>query len=186
MSDLVNSRVSALKKKRDRCIKNARKYNSITESLNVQALSKTLKRVIKREKRRLARVKSKTSDPKGFWKLVGSYTGRNSSHKINLNIGGESLSDDEAAEAFCDFFNSKVTGLCGDFKDKKVKLVPDSKSIAISLEVLDNAILKTNPKKSTGPDGVPMLVMKDAYPVYRYAYLELFNRILNEGEIPMS
>ena len=85
--ELVNSRVSALKKKRDRMIKKARKNGSAIARLNAHLLSRTLKSVIKKEKHRIAKVKSRTSDSQGFWKLVVSYTGRNSLRGIVIKNG---------------------------------------------------------------------------------------------------
>ncbi len=76
--------------------------------------------------------------------------------------------------------------LCGDFKDSDRHLIPDQIVINITPGILEKAIQSTKSKKSCGPDGVPMLVMKDAFPIYRGAYLVLFNKILTEGVIPKS
>lgn len=59
----------------------------------------------------------------------------------------------------------------GGFKDVPVELVPDDKYVFITPDLLDLAISKTKSKKSVGIDGIPMIVMKDTYPVLKYATL---------------
>ena len=94
------------------------------------------------------------------------------------------LSDPEVCESFAEFFDEKVAQLSMGLVDKTVELVPDSKPIVITMKILEEAVARTKPKKSSGPDGVPMMVMKDVFPAYKNEYLALFNRIIDEGKIP--
>jgi len=94
------------------------------------------------------------------------------------------LSESEACDAFAEFFDKKVLDLCCHFDDKRFEFVKDDIPIQISLEVLDRAISKIKPKKSSGPDNVPMLILKDSAGIYRFQLLSLFNKILADERLP--
>lgn len=58
--------------------------------------------------------------------------------------------------------------------------------MAITREILLEAHSKMRPKKSCGTDGIPMMVVRDSLLEYIDAYLLLFNRILDEGNLPVK
>ncbi len=185
-NDVINSRIAALTKKRDRAIVMARRNRSTALIDKAHSLSLTLKKVIKREKLRLTNAKARTSDPKGFWRLVNSFVGRSrdSSIKIREDVNGEFLPDIDASERFATFFDNKIRGLCGDFRDNSPDLLVDDVHCEITPDILDRAIAKVKPKKSVGPDGIPMIIMKETYPFFKDSFLFLFNEILKAGKIP--
>ncbi len=183
-TDIVNSRIAALKKKRDRKLKQARKNNNWITKTKAHTLCVTLKKVIKRERRRIVEAKSRTSNPRGFWRLVRSLKGNSVSTIPEIKSNEKTLPEDIACEEFASFFDRKVMKLAEGFSDCVPILLPDSRDVKITQEILDNAHSKMKPKKSSGPDNIPMLIVKDSYEIFRPSYLKLFNRILSEGSVP--
>jgi hypothetical protein len=116
--------------------------------------------------------------------MVNSLNSRHKKQGTQIVENDCPLDDRDACERFANFFDKKVSDLCGNFQDRPCELIPDNLRITISCEILDRVISKTKSKKSCGPDGVPMRVMKDAYPIYREQILSLFNKIIDEGSIP--
>jgi hypothetical protein len=65
--EFENSRIAALKKKRDRAYKRYKKTGLIAFFKKSKSLTKTLKKVIRKERKRVFRAKMESHGSKGFW-----------------------------------------------------------------------------------------------------------------------
>jgi hypothetical protein len=132
VNDVINTRIAALTKKRDRAIKLGRKNKNPFLMLKARELSKKLKKVIKRERMRITNAKARTSNPGGFWRLVNSFVGKSRPSEIKIVENEIELSNDAACEKFGNFFDKKVQKLCEGFTDVPVVLQKDNIEVVIS------------------------------------------------------
>jgi len=105
-SDIKNSGISALKKKRDRALK-LYYLDDITVALDeTRALTKKLKREVRRNSKRIYEQKANTANHKGFWNVVKKIQGINRTYE-KLTIEDENgLHEDPTVigEIMADFF----------------------------------------------------------------------------------
>jgi hypothetical protein len=186
-TDIVNYHVEALKKRRDRLFKKARKTGCESTLQKVKELNLTIKCVIKRERARIIKSKMKDSSPTTFWTTVNTLLGRTQDQGVNIaSTDGGFLPDDIAAQKFADFFFKKVMDLVK--KNPIQDAVPDGfvsiATLPFTPEELGVAISSFKPKKSCGPDEIPMLILKSGYQVLKPFLLCLFERIVAAGQIP--
>ena len=59
-------------------------------------------------------------------------------------------------------------------------------NISISLKMVKKVILKLDSSKASGPDCIPVMVLKDCEPELSYILVELFNMCLKESCFPDS
>lgn len=185
-TDVINYHIEAVKKKRDRLIKKARKNNCQLTMLRVKELNKVIKAVVNRERDRMIRNKMKNSSASTFWNTVNTLLGRNT--KDNINIAGPEgkyLSDEETAQAFSEFFKEKVDKLINlnPIQDPKVMFTKTGISNFTTQEV-QKALESFKPKKSSGPDEIPLIVLKLCYEALQDHIMHLFTLISTQGKIP--
>lgn len=184
-TDVVNYHIEAVKKKRDRLLKKARKTNDPKTMSRVKDLNKVIKTVVVRERDRLIKNKMKNSSSSTFWKTVNGLLGRASNSEIRISDGNGFLSDEDAAQSFADFFQSKVEGLIG--QNPIEDAVVDSNYVeiaAFTVEEIRKALESFKPKKSAGPDEIPLIVFKTCFdPLEEHVHC-LFRQITTLGKIP--
>jgi hypothetical protein len=186
-SDLVNYHVEAIKKKRDRMFKSYRKTGSLETLKIVKDLNLQIKRVIKKERQRTIKAKMKDSSPKTFWHTVNTLLGQSTSYDaiVLKDKDGFLMNEDEAAQSFADFFRSKVDQLVG--KNPIEDLVNTDQYEAIrpfTDDEVETAVSNFRPKKSHGPDEIPMAVIKLCFSAIRDVVGALFRKITDLGRIP--
>ncbi len=186
-TDIVNYQVEALKKKRDRQLKKARKTGAAGDRVKVKELDASIKRVLKKEKERLLRNKMKSSSPTTFWSVVNGLLGKGAPSDVYpLKMANEEvMPDDDIAQAFADFFKNKVDALAA--RNPIVDEPVDFSYVRIepfSENEIRKAISTFKPKKSTSPDEIPMLVVKNCIDVLIAPIQHLFSLITEVGRIP--
>ena len=188
-TDVVNYHIEAVKKKRDRLIKKARKTNSSSIMATVKELNKVIKLVVKRERDRIIKNKMKNSSAKTFWSTVNGLLGRGKNDEEITLLGEDDLplSEEDVAQAFSDFFLNKVENLI------KVNPIPDIPQcikfpgiIPFSREEIRQALESFKPKKSSGPDEIPLIVLKLCYNALEDHIKHLFDLISESGKIPQN
>jgi len=187
VSDISSYRVEALKKKRDRLLKNARSKNCDKLWTFVKDLNKEIKRVVKEERQNIIKCKMKDSSPQTFWRTVSSQLGRvNTLDEFPLCDDGHRIPEEEIPDVFGDYFVKKVETLlagtnCQATAEPTITLHYLNEFTPLELET---AVKSFKPKKSFGPDDVPLVVFKDSLPVMGNQILKLFNLIVVQGRIP--
>lgn len=162
-TDIKNYRIEALKKKRDRTLKKARPSGSPNLMVIVKELNKDIKKAVKFEKNRVIKLKLENSSPQGFWRTVNSLMGReNILDEFPLR---EMVVDVQAADKpdkFADFFQDKVKNLISQsnitVSHNPVQTL--QKTEPFTVEEIKTALSTFRPKKSFGPDEIPMMVLK--------------------------
>ncbi len=144
-----------------------------------------IKTVVIKERNRLIKNKLKNSSSLTFWNTVNNLLGKASKGQTKILENGEYLSDDQTAQAFADFFETKVKKLIG------LNPIADSPAIAVypgiaafTREEIRKALESFKPKKSAGPDEIPLLILKSCYVALEGCVNHLFNQITTCGRIP--
>lgn len=188
-NDVVNYHIEAAKKKRDRKLKMARKTGNPVIMNEVKSLNAAIKRIVKSERKRLLKNKMKNSSPATFWSTVNGLLGRSSTGDdlVLINESGLECRDECAAQMFADFFKGKVDKLLARNQLDDEVLMPSYQPMqAFTEEEIERALSSFKPKKSSGPDEVPLLVMKTCYESMKPAIIHLFRLFTNKGVIPQS
>jgi hypothetical protein len=113
-TDIHNYKIEALKKKRDRLFKEARKLKCPVAMAKVKELNKNIKKLGNSEKAKLINTKMKNSSPATFWSTVNGLLGRyrdENDYQIKDVESDGFLSPDQTVQAFADFFRGKVKKL---------------------------------------------------------------------------
>ncbi len=185
-TDVVSYELEALKKKRDRHLKLSRKTGDPKERKKVRELDKAVVKMIKKERARIIKSKLKDSSPQNFWVTVGGLLGRGPGTKqCDMYDGDKLLTDDQAAEAFARFFKQKVDNLV--LKNPvsfEMPPIPGATASPFTVDEISKAIASFHPKKSMGPDEVPMLVLKQCFDVLCPSIKRLFDLIVQRNKIP--
>jgi hypothetical protein len=189
-TDMVNYSIEAMKKKRDRLIKKAKKENCAKSMSEVKFLDKAIKKQVVKERSRLINNKMKNSSANTFWSTMNDLLGRSGGKDMVhiLDETGESfLNDEDTSEAFIQFFSTKVRDLIGKnpIEDEEPE-ISDATTTPFSLEEMRTAISTFKPKKSAGPDEVPLMVLKTCYPVLEPVLSRLFEKIVLTNRIPRA
>jgi hypothetical protein len=188
--EFENSRVEALKKKRDRVWKKYKKTGNQSHYEKSQALTKDLKRVIKYEKKRVFRAKMKSHGSKSFWRTIGQVF-NNDSSRDDITLMDHSskvmvMDKFDIAQNFASHFNNKIQDLLGrsSSNEAKVDFMEDNAWCELSSSEVLRAIIASKSKKSCGHDEIPMLVVKDCAEVLAEPLRMLFNKCLMDGWFP--
>jgi hypothetical protein len=184
-----NSRIEAIKKRRDRAYKKFKKTGNIDHLQKSKSLTSTLKRVIKKEQKRVFRAKMSTHGASSFWRTVGEvFKNCGVRESISLELDGQLVSDgDTISQAFATFFKEKVCSLL-DKSEAKIEMQPDrgvnAEWIGFSNEEIERAMDRCRRKKSSGHDEIPMLVLKDCKDTLIPVLNKLFNGLMERGWFP--
>ncbi len=185
-SDIVSYKLEALKKKRDRLLKEARKTGCALILEKVKNLNLAVKKMVKSERDRIINNKLKNSSPTNFWSTVNGLLGRVMDTTLEIrDEKGNKLSDEMSAEGFANFFRGKVMGLMekNPIQDN-TPVLSDDPVEPFSEEEIEKAVASFKPKKSCGPDEVPMLVIKECFVTLKPFIKKLFERIVLEDVVP--
>ncbi len=109
---IVNARLEALKKKRDRMIKKFKLTKNEAHFDLARALSKMIKKEFKKRITENIQKKANSSNPKTFWALLDQLTGKNRDDNMSIEVDGSLTSDPGIlCEKFSEFFIKKVMDL---------------------------------------------------------------------------
>ena len=186
-TDVINYHIEAVRKKRDRLIKKAHKTGNPKVMVKVKELNHVIKSVVKRERDRIIRNKIKDSSPKTFWKTVNDLIGKfQTMDEMKINDdAGDPLGPEDTSQAFSVFFKEKVDKLIAKnpIEDEEPRIEYE-KIPSFTDEELQKALSSFKPKKSSGPDEIPMLVIKTCFDCLKPWIVRLFEKIIQVGYIP--
>jgi len=185
-TDIDSVQIESLKKKRDRWLKKAKKSGDVEKFKRVKELNAEIKRVVKKEKKRVINLKINDSSPKGFWNTVNGLLGRNCKDaQFPIVENGQLIPDDQLADKFSEFFLTKVNNFIHRSALLDPPVQPGTQRLEpITCEEIRKAFSTFKPKKSTGPDDIPMLVLKCSQEVLMRHLSSLFNLIIAQCKIP--
>jgi len=187
-SEFENSKIAFVKKKRDRAFKNFKKTGDPKYLKKSKQLSKKLKAVVKKERKRVFRRKLECHGQKSFWKTVGEvFNGCRDNGPDSYEYKGKTLTNgDEIADAFAGFFESKV---CNLMANSKVMDVPEIESqnnewSPFTEEEIKKALGLLKNKRSCGPDEIPMSFVKDCNEILAPHLTRIFNYMVSTTWFP--
>jgi hypothetical protein len=149
-----------------------------------------VKKVIKKQRDKLISTKMKNSSATTFWKTVNEITGRSSSIDEMAILSPDGLSfinPEQLPQAFGDFFLSKVQKLVDQnpIEDEPVTLTYTGLS-PFTIQEIKDAVSSFQPKRSAGPDEIPMAVFKHGLETLEPYIKKLFDNITTRGKIPWT
>lgn len=191
-NEFENCHIEAIKKRRDRAIKKFKKTGNLYQYLKAKSLTKCMKRVIKKERRRVFRAKMQSHGSQSFWRTVGAVFNETSQKDdLFLTIEGQRTQDKrQIAEEFGSYFTKKIDALV---EGSMVVEPPDCPSssperradwVEFTHEEVSKAIKESKNKRSSGPDEIPMCIIKDCAEVLTTHLRKLFNRCMLENWYP--
>ena len=125
---------------------------------------------------------------KDFWRIVNSVLKRNKSSLPSLSTGSDRMATTSAekAELLCSTFaqnsSSEDDGRALPIFPKRSKSTLNIPSITV--KQVRKIIAKLDSSKSSGPDGIPVVVLKECAPELAPVFTKVFNRCLLQGEFP--
>ena len=154
-------------------------------------------KLIKKTKRDffLARINSAKSDPKKTWKLINEL----SSHKVHEPVNVKSIKQDgteitnpyDIANAFNTYFTTIGDSLANELPHSDINpisyLYPVNSSFSfaqINVETVIETLKAANSNKATGPNNIPVRVLKIAAEILSPSLTAIFNRSLSMGIYP--
>lgn len=180
--DVVNVKIAACIKKRNRLLK---KHRQCPEDqcvlVKLKLADKEVRLFIKQEKRRQRSQLAESGDPKLFWKAVRQAENKPSKNDIVLQKNGRDLTDDEMAEEFAGFFDSKVMRLAPDARPYKSETLESEGERIIVKEDVMESIKRLSPRLCAGHDGIPSKAVKAIAPFIIDQLLDFFNEICVKG-----
>jgi len=183
---LVNPKIEAIKKRRDRFLRKFKKSNNPEHLEKAKSFTKTLKKVVKKEARRVFQCKAVSPDPRSFWQAFNHTLGRHTVPIHEINDGNKITKDhSEIANIFSNFFSSKVTDLCPDTIDTsiitQILLNKPKCPLKIGYDELGRAIKTLSNKKSYGIDEIPQNLFKDSMILLQPQLLNILNGFCRNG-----
>jgi len=147
--EIVNAKISAVKKKRDRMWKKYKVTGDIEFLVLSRSLTKSLKNIIAKEKKRTFRAKVTSHGGLGFWKAVGEiFNVKSTKEDLVLDVGGRQVtSESEVADLFSDYFVDKVNKLASkssSLSPTPIKTFSDENWQAFSLTEVTSALKMIN------------------------------------------
>jgi hypothetical protein len=124
------------------------------------------------------------TNPKKFWGFVNN-KGQCKSFPDEMFLNGQKVSDAQSkAEAFSNYFKSQFNN-CKYPEPPIQTFINDNLShIILDVDAVYNALLKLDPNKCNGPDGIPILVYIKCAEVLAPSLCMLFNLSLTSGIVP--
>jgi len=178
---LVNPKIDAIKKRRDRFLKKFKKSRNPYYLEQAKSFTKTLKKVVKKEGRRTFQLKAVSPNPKNFWQSLNFAMGRFNTPITSIVDEGVEITDPKAlAVSFAKFFGEKVQKLCiGRVSD--LSLSKPIRPIRFNIEELRVAIRSLSNKKSYGVDKIPQNIFRAAMQYLDRDMLEIVNDFCENG-----
>jgi len=180
--NMINPKVEKIKKKRDRLYRMYKISQDVHYLNKVRKENKKIKKTITSETKRVFQQKAETSNTKSFWQMVNQMQGKVPSKITTINVNGCPTSCPATlAACFADFFEGKIKKLtknmpCIRERSKETECMPD-----FTIKELEDALRYFKTKMSTGPDGLPMRIVKFYAQKRPQVMLTVFNNILKNG-----
>jgi len=157
---VVNTKLEAMKKKRDRFLKRFKKKGELQDLEHSKSYSRKIKKLVKKEKTRAIQAKACNPDPRKFWQVVNNMLGKNTRGEGMIEVDGVQQTKAQTASLFANFFQDKVTKLSRT-KIENCRLKHPETPVTISKGEIIKALEKMRPKMSSGLDGIPQFLFKN-------------------------
>jgi len=178
---LVNTKIDAIKKRRDRFLKKYKNSRNPEHLAKAKSFTKTLKKVVKKEARRTFQLKAVSPNPKNFWQTFNFALGGFNSPITMITMNGKDEKDALVlSNAFANFFGDKITKLCNGEIDYCVPEKPEA-PIRFNIVELREAIKTMSNKKSFGLDGITQNFFRTSMQVLDHESLEVLNEFARNG-----
>jgi len=141
---------------------------------------------VKTEQKRTVNLKLKDCSPKGFWHCVNGIMGRvNSDESLPIKINNITVQDESKPDLFAAFFQKKVNDLIeqNPLNEKPACFDEDENCSSFTRDEIRYAMSTFKCKRSSGPDDIPLVVLKHGLEVYLNPLERLFSLILIEKKI---
>jgi hypothetical protein len=146
-NEIINTKVAALQKRRDRYLKKYKKTGKKKHLDLAKSFSCTLKKAVKKEARRVFQCKARSPNPNHFWSALNEKMGKFRDATIELELDGVLVADNQIlSEKFAEFFIDKVNKLVPD-EVEQISLVRPNKPISLSFEEIELASKSLSNKK---------------------------------------
>jgi hypothetical protein len=159
--DVPNAKVAKIRKRRDRLIKSFKKSGNEQLQLAAREATKDMKKIIKKERKRVLQKKLETPNPKAFWTVINNLLGKRSFDKmIEIETEGRVINDPtEVSELFVSFFKQKVISLARTLPNPVS--IPVGPPIIFTTTELLEALKSIKSKHCFGLNGLPLRIVKD-------------------------
>ena len=162
---------------------NETKYNEYKAALNEFNSQKT-KEIKKYEKMLL---ENKDKNPKSYYKYMSKKNKYASKILVTYDNGTPELDDEKSASILNDFYISVFKERQSSTPKLTTPRVPVSMpEIVITEEKVKRHLERLNPRKSSGPDNIPAILLKNAADAFKVPLTIMFNRSYNEGYVPSA
>jgi len=180
--NIINPKVEKIKKKRDRLYRQYKISQDTHYLEKVRAENKKLKKVITNETKRVFQKKAQGANCKSFWKMVNQLQGKVKDEETSILIDNTLTSDEQSkAEAFANYFEDKILNLTAGMESVSQIGKLQSRPVPFTLKELTESLKFFKTKMSSGPDGVPMRLVKFYAQKRPLVILNVFNQILLHG-----
>jgi len=180
--NIVNPKVEKIKKKRDRL------YRQYKISLDdhylhkVKAENRKLKKMITSETHRVFQKKAQGINCKSFWQTVNQLQGKIKNEETYLTINGVNINDDQTkADTFADYFEEKILKLTSGMSPIEEREKKQVRPAPFTNAELADSLCFFKTKMSSGPDEIPMRLVKFYAQKRPVVILDIFNEILSSG-----
>jgi len=178
--NMINPKVEKIKKKRDRLY---RMYKLSMDSHYLDRVKREnikLKKMIRKETKRIFQKKAESVNTKSFWQTVNQLQGKVKKTSTNFIVNGTATNDGQLiADGFAEFFEDKILKLTSKMQPILPRLKEHVRPINFSLDELQDSLKYYRTKMSSGPDGVPMRLVKFYAQKRPTVVLNIFNQILD-------
>ena len=125
---------------------------------------------------------------KDFWRICNSVLKRNKSSLSSLSLGSDNMvvSSADKAELLCHEF-AKNSSLNDENKSPPSfpsRTAATLSSVSITVRQVRRILKCLDASKSSGPDGIPVIVLKECAPELAPVFSKLFRKCLAAGEYP--
>lgn len=184
--EFINTKLEALKKRRDRYIKRYKKgKNRLVNLAKAKTFSDTIKRVVRKEMRRKIQAKAKCPNPKTFWKMINELQGKfHKNPNVITHKGITYKEDKDIAEAFADFFINKVESL-SDTPVLPCRLPKPTQPVVFNTNEVDSVLKSIKNKKTMGLDNLPQFIFNESRTVIAVHVEDLLNGFAANG-LPLN
>lgn len=178
---IVNTKIEALKKRRDRYLKKFKKTRDPKHLELAKSFTTTVKKAIKKEYRRKLQCKATSPNPKHFWEAINEARGKYHDTISEMWIDGELTNNQtDLCNAFAKFFSDKVQHL----SDSPIQTTPNhipAMPIKFTMEEIMQASKNLSNKKSFGIDKIPQNFFKDTSVLLPISLTNILNTFTKTG-----
>lgn len=180
--NMVNPKIEKIRKRRDRIYRKYKITQDIHDLKKVKVENAKLKRTIASETKRIFQKKAETANTKCFWQMINQMQGKVKEKDIKILKDGVHIQDNkQLADEFAQFFENKILKLTSGSTSVSEVSFENQRMSNFTMTELEESLKFFKTKMSSGPDEIPMRLVK-FYTLKRPdTILAIFNNILQNG-----